>query len=61
MNDDVAYYLRKAAELKRMAERAQTEGHRLSYLRLVQSWKLLADEPAPRRYNGLNGGRGFGD
>ena len=37
-------YKARAQEMRKMAERAQTESQRLAFLRLEASWRRLADQ-----------------
>jgi hypothetical protein len=39
-----SYYRARAEEMRRMAEKAQSESQRLTFLRLEASWLRLADQ-----------------
>lgn len=41
---DAAFYRRRAAEMRRQAERAQTDQIRASYLAIAESWERLAEQ-----------------
>jgi hypothetical protein len=41
---NASYYRARAEEMRRMAEHAQSESQRLTFLRLEASWLRLADQ-----------------
>jgi hypothetical protein len=41
---NASYYRARAEEMRRMAEKAQSESQRLTFLRLEASWLRLADQ-----------------
>ncbi|HVZ16610.1 MAG TPA: hypothetical protein VG897_05815 [Terriglobales bacterium] len=41
---DLDYCKQKSRELREMASTAQTSIHRVSYLRLAETWEKLADD-----------------